>query len=147
MKNLLRVTALVMSLMLIFGLCACRETSDDELSSTVEIQHTTEYIDNTSVENVDNSNTQVSQESSNATVSSTSSEQAPLDNSSVISSQEELDLNLSQKPRVTICAAVSPGVYAVGGVCPIDTEYVRVGGLSITETKSYPQRVKKKVIF
>ncbi len=147
MKNLLRVTALVMSLVLIFGLCACRETSDDELSSTVEIQHTTEYIDNTSVESVDNSNTQVSQESSNATVSSTSSEQAPLDNSSVISSQEELDLNLSQKPRVTICAAVAPGVYAVGGVCPIDTEYVRVGGLSITETKIIPAKGKEESYF
>lgn len=153
MKNFLRVISLIMSLVLIFSLCACSKVTDDMSSTEVEIQHTTEYIGDEIVSDIESSDNQVSQESSvDATVSSNSSQQTPSDNisittSSQITSSQETDPNQSRKPSVTICAAVAPGVYVVGGVCSVDTEYIRVSGLSMSETKIIPAKGTENSYF
>lgn len=152
MKNFLRVISLIMSLVLIFSLCACSKVTDDMSSTEVEIQHTTEYIGNENISDIESSDASASQEANVADLPSNNpSQQAPSDNSAVTSSQitssQETDPNQSQKPKVTICAAVAPGVYVVGGVCPINTEYLLVSGLGITETKIIPAKGKENAYF
>ena len=49
--------------------------------------------------------------------------------------------------KVTICAPVSQNTYVIGGVCPVDTEYVRVGGTNTTETKIVPAKGKTNSYF
>lgn len=152
MKNSLRVISVLVSCMLIFSLCACDPIISDTSSTEVEIQYTTEYIGDENITSSDNTNTQVS--SVDGVVGNTSNvqnSQIPSgDNSSVPSqesSSQEIDPNTSEKPRVTICAAVARGVYAVGGVCPIDTDYILVEGPSISATKIVPAKGKSESYF
>ncbi|MBQ8267221.1 MAG: hypothetical protein IJZ21_02425 [Clostridia bacterium] len=152
MKNLLRVISLFLTITLIMGLCACSKPTGDMSSAEVEIQHTTEYIgDASSVESAV-SDTQSVQSSTESVVSNNESQNIVSSNVSSTSSENtssKVDTTQTEDSsfKVTICAAVSPNTYVIGGVCPVDTEYVRVGGTNTTETKIIPAKGKTNSYF
>lgn len=157
MKALTRIISIILTLALIFTLCACSKVTDDMSSSNdIEIQHTTEYIGD-DIENIENNNSSANQDASqntsveNSVVSDTSSEEPQSDNSSNTSSQNTSSNTETPKEslnfKVTICTPVQRGVYAVGGVCPVDTEYMLVGGTNVTETKIVPAKGKTNSYF
>lgn len=161
MKTLIRAISVILTIALSLGLCGCTDVSDDTSSGVVEIQHTTEYIDNETVESIESTTSQTSSQgsagvttsevSSQQVTSSVQSQPTPSNNSSATSSQitssQETDPNKSDTPNVTICAAIAPGVYAVGGVCPVNTEYILVSGTNVPETKIIPAKGKENNYF
>lgn len=151
MKNSLRIISILISIVLVFSLCGCNPITNDTSSVEVEIQHTTEYIGDAENVSSDDTNTQVSSvQSVDSEASNVQSSQTSSDNSSAVSQEatsQEIDPNTSEKPRVTICAAVARGIYAVGGVCPIDTEYILVEGPGISATKIVPAKGKSESYF
>lgn len=159
MKTVLRALSILVSIVLLLGLCGCKKATGDMSSDVVEIQHTTEYIDSTDISNIESTSSHTSSVQSadgneaDASGQQTSSEnsETPSDNVSTVTSQntssEEVDPNKSKQPNVTICAAVAPGVYAVGGVCPVDTEYIYVSGQNVPETKIIPAKGNENSYF
>lgn len=147
-----RFVSIFLVIALSSSLCACNSIISDTSSAEVEIQHTTEYIgDVSSVESVV-SDTQTVQSSSESIVSSNENQDITSSNVSITSSA---NVSSTQKEpqtednsfKVTICAPVSPNTYVIGGVCPVDTEYVRVGGTNTTETKIIPAKGKTNSYF
>lgn len=161
MRTVLRTLSILMSIVLLLGLCACKKATGDMSSDIVEIQHTTEYIDADEIGGIESTASQTSSVqsvtsnesdvSSQQTSSNNESQETTSDNVSSVTSQntssEEVDPNKSQQPNVTICAAVAPGVCAVGGVCPVNTEYIIVGGKNITQTKIIPAKGNENSYF
>ena len=161
MKALARLISVILTLTLIFTLCACSKVTGDMSSGNIEIQHTTEYVGD-DIEDIESSNSSANQDASQNTsvdssvasdVSSeqTQSEQVQSDNSS--STPSESNSSNTDTPqesfnfKVTICTPVQRGVYAVGGVCPVDTEYILVGGTDVTQTKIVPAKGKSNSYF
>lgn len=159
MKKLLRVVSLFLAFTLLMALCACSKTTDDMSSTEVEIQHTTEYIDDLSNVEQTVSDTQSVQSSTQSVQSSTQSfvsnnASKNIDSSNVSGTSSEntfskVDNTQTEDSsfKVTICAPVSQNTYVIGGVCPVDTEYVRVGGTNTTETKIVPAKGKTNSYF
>ncbi len=176
MKNLIRNVAMIMVVVLMFSLCACKKLTGDMSSNSSEVQLTIEYIggqlENISSNESGTSDNDVSKDDSasnkdnsvvNSTVSQDETETDDTDDQDIsdssveeTSSEEATSSNTSsttQKPqetfdfKVTICTAVRSGVYAVGGVCPVDTEYILVSGSNVTETKIIPAKGKTNSYF
>ena len=163
MQKFFRVISLILVLAMTISLCACSKLTGGNSSADIEVQYTTEYIgdenntvadnssstqtanssvDNTAVQNNESQNNTSSDTSSQNTSSVTSNT-----SSKTPSSSQESNSNQSQNPEVTICAAVATNTYVIGGVCPLDTEYIRVGGTNATETKIIPAKGESNNYF
>ena len=164
MKKAIRVISLTLTVMLVLGLCSCKNLQKNMSSNEMEYQYTSEYMSD-EIEGIITSNSKVSSNSSkntsaNSTVSDNSTQENVVDktsektpqkssssNYSGNTSSHEDNTNRSQNPQVTICAPVQRGVYAVGGLCPTDTEYILVSGANTTETKIIPAKGKSNNYF
>lgn len=152
MKKILKAISVFLSIMLILSLCACSKVTDDMSSAEVEIQHTTEYIGDVSSIQSTVPDTQAVQSSSESAVSNNESQNVTSntvsDTPSEDTSSKTDDTQIEDSSfKVTICAPVSSNTYVIGGVCPVDTEYVRVGGTNTTETKIVPANGKTNSYF
>lgn len=147
-----RFVSIFLVIALSLSLCACNPVIKDTSSAEVEIQHTTEYKGDVSSVESEVSDTQTVQSGNESTVSNTESQNNV---SSNVSTTSSANVSSTQKEpqaedssfKVTICAAVAPKTYVIGGVCPVDTEYVRVGGTNVTETKIIPAKGKTNSYF
>ncbi len=165
MKKSIRIISLILTVVLVFGLCSCKTLQKSMSSNETEYQYTSEYIGD-EIEDIIGSNSKVTSNTSKNTATNnsivsdastqpnagdntsekTSSKNSSPSNSYSTSSQED-NTNKSQKPQVTICAPVQRGIYALGGLCPTDTEYILVSGANITETKIIPAKGKNNNYF
>lgn len=147
-----RFVSMFLAIALSLSLCACSKLTDDMSSAEIEIQHTTEYIGDASAIESAVSDTQSVQSSTESVVSNNESQNivsSTVSDTSSENTSSKVDTTQTEDSsfKVTICAAVSPSTYVIGGVCPVDTEYVRVGGTNTTETKIVPAKGKTNSYF
>lgn len=115
--------------------------NDSKVSSATDSNSKTDKDDNSSK---DKSSTNVS-----SAASSSSKTESKNDNkvSSATSSKEGVQKNPGQTPTVTVMTPIATGVFAVGGYCSSNTEYIEVSGDGITTTKIVPYSGKDKKYF
>lgn len=152
MKHTLSSISLFLSIAIALCFCGCGKVTEDMSSAEVEIQYTTEYIGDASTVESAVSDTQSVPSSTESVVSSDENQNitsSVVSNTSSENTSSKVDnpQNEDSSFKVTICAAVSPNTYVIGGVCPVDTEYVRVGGTNTTETKIVPAKGKTNSYF
>lgn len=143
-----KIISALISIALIFSLCACSKPTGDG-SSIVEteiiIDNQNETV-NTDTVTSNNQITNSTEDKPNNDTSVPDNSSTPSTNSSV-ESEAVVNPNASAQPEITIYVPVAENIYIVGGSCSKNTEYIQIGGSGVKAQKIVPEKSKDKSYF